>query len=88
MIGELTGFFDSSVEAVDDPRLLGMMFFMKSQDIGSGFDIVDNQRLFVLFREQDVLFKDFQLEIIGVFMKTVETSLANGGNFVFFEESY
>ena len=88
MIGELTRFFNASVEAVDNPSLLGTMFFVELQDVGSGLYIMDDEGLLVLFGEQDVLLKDFHLEVVGVFMETVEACLADGYYYVFFEKGY
>ena len=79
MIGELTRFFNASVEAVDNPSLFGTMFFVESKDIGSGLYIMDNEGLLVLFGEQNMLLKNFHLEVVGVFMEAVETSFAYGG---------
>ena len=51
---------------------------MKPQNVGGGLYIMDDEGLWVLLGKQDVLLKDFHLEVVGVFMETVEASLANG----------
>lgn len=45
---------------------------------------MDDEGLLILFGEADVLFKDFTLEVVGVFMEAVEACLADGGDFIFF----
>ena len=86
--GELTDFVGVSIEAMDDPGLAWLVFFMQSQNIRGGFYAMDDQGFPVLFGEEDVLFKDFQLTVVGVIMDTVETSFPDGDDFVFFKKCF
>ncbi len=65
-----------------------MVFFVKTEDVGGRFDIVDDQRLSVLFGEQDVLFENLQLKSEGILVITVEAGLADGDDLVFFQEGF
>lgn len=73
---------------MDDPGLRGLVFFMKTEDVGGSFDVMDDQRFPVLLGEQDVALEDLQLEIDGFFMVTVDAGFADGRDFVFFQEGF
>ena len=83
MVGELTCLFGGAVEAMDDPDLLGLVFFVKLENIGGSLDIMNDQRLLILFGKLDMFFKIFELKIVGIFMKTVKTCFPYGNDFVF-----
>ena len=59
------------------------MLFVKPQDVSGSLDIVDDQRLLVLFGKQNMFFEKFDLKVVGIFMETVKTRLPDGNNFVF-----
>ena len=52
---------DGAVETVDDPGLLGLVGFVELKNVGGGTDVMDDEGLFVSFRQQDMLFEDFLL---------------------------
>ena len=67
---------------MDDPTLLGLVLFVKPEDISSGFYIMDDQWLLVLFGKQDVLFEKVQLKSKGIFVESVKTCFPDGNDFV------
>lgn len=73
---------------MDDPCLGGMVLLVQPEDLAGAFDVMDDQRLLVLLREQDVLLEGFQLEPQGLLMKAVDASLPDGGEFVFFQKGF
>ena len=79
----MADFLCVAVEAVDDPSLPGLVFFVKLEDIGSSLDIMNDQRLLVLFGKLDVFFERVDLKIIGILMESVKTCLPDGNDFVF-----
>ena len=79
-------FLGVAVETVENPSLLGLVLFVEAQDIGCGPDIMDNQRLSVLFGKDDVTFEDFALEVIGIRMGTVEARFTDGSELILFKE--
>lgn len=81
---ELADFDGGTIEAMDDPSLFGLVFFVKPKDVGSGADVMDNQRLLILFGKEDVFFEIFELNFEGLFMGAVEARFANSGNLVAF----
>lgn len=74
-----------TVEAVDDPSLLGLMLFVKPEDIGGTSHIVNDKRLLVLLGKQDMLFKNLELKRDGVFVSSVDAGFTNGYDTVHFE---
>ena len=82
-VSKLICFCCRTIETVDDPGLLGLMFFVKPEDIGGAAHVMDDKWLLVLLGKQDMLFEEFQLKVICVFMETVETCFSYGNNFVF-----
>lgn len=86
--GELTDLFDGAVESVDDPGLAWTMFLVKAQDVGGGFYVMDDDGFLVLFGEEDVLFEDPLLKVVGCLMEPVESGLADGNDTVFVQQSF
>jgi hypothetical protein len=73
---------------MDDPRLCGLVLLVKMEDVGSGLDVMDDQRLSVLLGEQDVALEAVQLEIDGFFMVTVDAGFTNGNDFIVFQKGF
>ena len=84
----MSDFVGGAVEAVDDPSLAGLVFFMKPENVGGATHIVDDQGFLVLLGKEDVLFEKFELKRDGVFVEAVDTGLSDGGDFVFFKEIF
>lgn len=71
---------------MDDPCLLGLCFFVQTKDVGGGFHVVDDQRFLILLGEQDVFLEKILLKLEGVLMNSVDASLTDGCDAVFFQE--
>lgn len=71
---------------MDDPDLSGLMFLMQSKDVGSGFDIMNDQGFLKLFGEQDMFLEEIQLKRDGVPMNSVDARLTDGSDLVFPKE--
>lgn len=68
---------------MDNPGLLGLMFFVKLEDISGAMHIMDDKRFLILLGKQDVLFKDFELKRDGVFVGSVDAGFTDGYDTVF-----
>lgn len=77
-----------AVKAMDDPFLLGLVLFEKSEDIGSGFYMMNNKRLLVLFGKKDMLFEELQLKVKGIFVDSIKTCFSYSDNFVFLKKRF
>lgn len=84
----MSDFVGGAVEAVEDPRLAGLVFFMELQDVSGGVDVMDDEGFLVLFGEEDVSFEDFLLQGVGVRVGAVEAGFADGGQAVLLEERF
>jgi hypothetical protein len=88
VVGELFGFRLAAVEAMDDPSLAGLVFFVHLEDHVGSAHVMDDERLAVLFRERDMLLKQDELLRQRVKMDAVDAGLANGGDTVFLKEFF
>ena len=87
-VSKLICFCCRTIETVDDPGLFGLMFFVKSEDIGGASHIVDDQRLLELLGKQNMLFKNLKLKRNGVFVSSVDAGFTDGYDTVLFEKGF
>lgn len=87
-VSKLICFYCRTIETVDDPSLLGLMFFVKPEDIGGASHVMDDKWLLVLLGKQDMLFKNLELKRDSVFVSPVDACFTDGYDTVLFEKGF
>ena len=78
LAGQLLDVLFSPVEAVQDPRLLGFMFFAQGQDFVVAFHIMQDHRLLQGFRKVDLSLENGDLSFKTLLVHLVQARFTKG----------